>query len=257
MSYISGRLGRLLAGASTIVALSATLTLAPSATAGVEADGPHYQEPAVGQCRNYTLDAGQKMSNSSPVVECSLNHTAMTVAVVQLPDTLNWSSSVDELQTVVDNKCTPKWRATVGGTLLQRVRANFTQFWFAPTQFQKDHGARWIRCDVALVGHQALIPLPKTAAPWIRDGKIPYAVTKCVYGTSNYYTACIKSHHHRATGAFALADGAYPGDAAVTRAAARRCPNLTSGSGWLYTHPTRESWKYGDRIIVCFTKTTH
>ena len=257
MSLVSGRLGRALAGAAAIVAVAAGLALVPSANAGVEPDGPHYQESAVGECRTYTMKQAYAMSNSSPVVECSTTHTALTIAVVQLPDNLTWGSSQDALNDFTSDHCTTPWWKAVGGTLVQRAQAAFTEAVFYPNQTQKDHGARWIRCDVNLYGHHSFIPLPRSATPFIRDGKVPYAVTKCIFGQDNYFTACVKAHHHRATGAFALADGPYPGDLAIKRAATRRCPAMTFSRSYIYYHPTRETWKNGARIIICFSKTTH
>ena len=257
MSFISGRLGRLLAGASTIVALSATLTLAPSATA-VEPDGPHFGEPVVGQCHNYTAQQGNGMSDFTPVVECTSAHTARVIAVVQLPPDLTWDSPMNQLGAVVDRKCEPVWEKTVGGTEVMRRMTAYTEYFFFPSAAQKEHGARWIRCDINLLGHASLLPLPVNSKPLPSPGRVPYAVTRCMYGSQFLYTACSKSHNHRATGGFRLADGPYPGDSAIERAAMRRCPGLTTSRHWRYVHPTRETWvKYGSRIIICYSQTTH
>jgi len=164
MTRFSGRLGRTLAGAAAIVAVAATLSLTPSATA-VEPDGPHYQEPTVGQCRNYTITAAYKESNSTPVTPCSSTHTAKVFAVGQLPEGVTWSSSGDQIRAAVGKKCAPASATALGGTEKLRRMSAYSSWWFAPTQAQKDYGARWFRCDVALLGHASLLPLPSNSNP--------------------------------------------------------------------------------------------
>jgi len=256
MTLVSGRLGRTLAVGAAACAVAATLTMSPSATA-VEPDGPHYQEPSVGQCRNYTITAAYKESNSTPTTPCSSTHTAKVIAVGQLPDGVTWSSSTAQIGAAVSKKCAPAFDTALGGTEKLRRMSAYTLWWFAPTQAQKDHGARWFRCDVALIGHGSLIPLPSNSNPLLRDGKLTYGVTLCLYGDRHLYTACARSHNHRATGGFVFSGSTYPGDAVIKNTVARRCPNLTSSRTWLYTAPSRESWRHGDRIAICFSKTSH
>jgi len=255
MAVISGRLGRALAGAAAIVAVAATLSLAPSANA-VEADGPHYQEPAVGKCRNYTLTAAMKESNSTPVTACSSTHTAKVFKVAQLPASLTWSSSADQIVAAVGDVCGPAFDQALGASEKVRRMAAYTWFWFAPTQTQKEHGARWFRCDVTMWGHNSLIPLPSNANPLLRFG-LKYGATRCIHGTENRYTSCSKSHHHRATGAFQYSGTTYPGDETVKRTAIRRCAPLVTSRDFMYVTPTRLSWRYGDRIAVCYSHASH
>ena len=253
MSLLSGRLGRLLAGASTIVALTATLTLAPSATAGAEADGPHYQEPTVGQCRNYTYDAMVKESNSTPVTACSNNHTALVIAVPQLPAALNWSSSFEQLLQATLNTCVPALAQKLGRTAVLRNLAAYNLSFFFPTQTQKDHGARWVRCDLILSGGQALQRLPMDSTPVLPAAPLPKSVAACLVGTNHLYTVCSKTHQYHATGAIVLSGG-YPGTASLNRTARQKCPAKVSTPGnYYYTFSSKESWKAGDKAITCFS----
>ena len=256
MTHLPHRLARVLAGAISLVAFVATLTVAPVAT-GVVADGPHYQEPTAGQCRNYTIKQAMLSSNRTAAIHCTEPHTAVTAGVSQLPDSLTWSSNRDTIMDFISTECGKAFRSRVGATPLLRRQTMFSLWWFEPNQDQKDHGARWIRCDIALGGHGGLVPLPSNDIPFLDPADMPYKATTCLYGTQSLYTACVKSHHHRATGGFAVTDGPYPGDDALVRAGKRRCPGyLTSRTG-VFVHPTRESWKQGDRFIICFSKTTH
>ena len=256
MSSISGRLGRLLAGASTIVAVAATLTLAPSATAGVVADGPDYQAPAAGECRNYTLTAADKPSNTTPVTPCSSTHTAKVFVVGHLPESVTWGQT-DAVGKAVSDTCSPAFDQALGGTEKLRRMSAYTFFWFEPTPTQQSHGARWFRCDVAMWGHQALTPIPNVGFPVLGSG-LKYGVTRCLYGSDTvHYTACKLSHSYRATGAFSISGTTYPGDTAIRNTAVRRCPNFVSTRAYYWVGPTRTSWKYGDRIFVCYSKLAH
>lgn len=258
MTAISGRIARTTARLAAAVVIAAGLAAVPATITtanAVEPDGPHYQEPTVGQCRNYTWAAAAKASNTSPVIACSTAHTALTFKVGQLPSWLTWDATVDQIGNAVSKICKPAWEAAVGGTTLKRRMAVLPFYWFQPTMAQRDHGARWFRCDLATYGHSDLLPLPNKS-PQLRDG-LPYRLTRCLWGTENFYTACAQSHHHRATGGFTMTGTTYPGDAAVRRAALRRCPSLVSSRSYLYVGPDRESWRAGDRIVICYTQTTH
>jgi len=257
MSLVSGRLARALSGIAATAAVAATLTLTQSTATAVEADGPNYQAPSVGKCRNYTITAAYKESNSTPVTACSNKHTAKTFVVGTLPEGVTWSSSADAIGNAVGDTCNPAFDKALGGVEKTRRMTAYTYFWFQPTAAQRDHGARWFRCDVALWGNAGILPMPSNANPLLRDGKLTYGVTRCLYGTKNYVTACSRSHHHRATGSFSFADGPYPGDTAIQRAVNRRCPSLTFTRTWMYVAPSRESWRYGDRTVVCSSKTSH
>jgi hypothetical protein len=252
MSYISGRVGRLLAGASTIVALSAALTLAPSATA-VEADGPHFGQPVVGQCRNYTFNAMNQETNSTPVTACSNAHTAVVLAVPQLPASLNYSSSMDALSQVMENACRPALAKKLGRTAKLRHLSAYSLAWYFPTQTQRDHGARWIRCDLILLGGQALQRLPKNTSPVLPAAPLPKSVAGCRVGTNYILTVCAKTHQYRATGVLVLS-GAYPGTASLVRTAKQKCPaKVSTPTNFYYSYSLKQAWKAGDKAITCWS----
>lgn len=255
MITFSGRIARAFAhtaAAATVVG-SAVVAL-PTATA-VEADGPHYQEPQVGQCRNYGYSAAMGSTAQTPVVACSSTHTAKVIAVVQLPSSMTWSTPLDDIVHAGAVKCEDAYFQAVGSTDLKRRMTALGEAIFVPTQAQRDHGARWIRCDVVVWGRSALVPLPNRT-PILGDVR-PYKITRCIVGTHLYVTACGLTHTYRATGDFHLSGTTYPGDAAVLRAAERHCPSLVSSRTWVWTGPDRARWRAGNHVVVCFTKTTH
>lgn len=73
--------------------------------------------------------------------------------------------------------------------------------------------------------------------------------------------SCVEPHEGEVFAVFDLPDGAYPGDAEVTKQAEEGCveriethapkaaenPNLEL----YYLHPTRESWRWGDQGVAC------
>jgi Domain of unknown function (DUF4328) len=83
-------------------------------------------------------------------------------------------------------------------------------------------------------------------------------------GTANEIRAvqvvpCERPHEAEVLPGFRMGGGAYPGVAAVTSAAERRCsarlvaatPPRRNGPVPLYLGPTRESWALGDRMVTC------
>jgi len=254
MSFVSGRIGRTLAAAAAIVAVAASLTLAPTATAGAEADGPHYQEPTVGQCRNYTMTAAMKETNSTPVIACSQTHTARVYAVTQIPDSLSWDTATfDQLQPVMMKACWPTLEKALGRGQLTNRKSAYSLMWFVPTDTQKQHGARWLRCDVVRLGGNALLPLLKDSSPML-PSTLTNAHLACLTGDKHLVTACSKAHNYRATGGLLISSSTYPGNDALYRIAQRKCPaKVSTPRNWYAFWPSKVSWKYGDRAMVCFS----
>jgi len=255
MSFVSGRIGRTLAAAAAIVAVAASLTLAPTATAGAEADGPHYQEPTVGQCRNYTMTAAVKESNSSPAIACSSTHTARTIAVAQMPASLTWSSaSYNQLYLAMGKACHPALDKALGRSEIVRQMSAFSLMWFTPTPTQREHGARWIRCDVVRLGGQSLLPILKDSAPMLPSAPLPNAAARCIVGDHYLTTVCAKPHQYRASKGFTLTNASYPGDQGLYNIAKQKCPSrVSTPRNWYATWPGKLGWKLGDRVMVCYS----
>jgi len=261
MTRISGRFARTLAHLTAAAAIVGTSLVAAQATQATQAtaaepDGPHYQQPSVGQCRTFTLAQGGAESNNSPVIPCSRSHTAKTFHVGQLPSGLTWSSTATQIGAAVGKQCWPAFDKALGGTERVRRMSAYTLFWFQPNPTQQAHGARWFRCDVAIWGHYALIPLPTNVSPLLSQG-LKYNATRCMFGSKNTYTACSKAHHHRAKAAFTFTGTTYPGDQAIARTTSRRCSSLLNSRDFIYVAPNRTSWRYGDRVAVCYAHTSH
>jgi len=255
MSVMSGRLGRLVTSIATVAALGAGLASGPgSAAADALSDGPHYQQPSVGQCRNYTMDAALKESNNSPVVVCSNTHTARVLAVPMLPSGMTWNASVDKLALVMEKACYPALVKALGRTVKKQHLSAYGIMWFIPTATQRQHGARWIRCDVVLQGGQQLRAIPKDTSPMLPSGSLPKSVARCVTGTQRLITICGKTHNYRASAATLVDRTTYPGSSTLASIAKKRCPGLVSTPrSWYATWAARSGWVAGDHMIVCYS----
>jgi len=259
MSVMPGRLGRLVTSLTAVAALGAALVSGPgTASAAEESNGPHYQQPSVGQCRNYTIDAAFKDSNNSPVVACSTKHTAKVIAVPQLPSSLNWGSPMSSIERAMTKACYPKFEDILGRTTRVRARTSYTLMWFIPTQAQRDHGARWLRCDVAIWGGNVLQPLPTNKTPMLPASGIPNKVARCLVGDQFLITVCAKTHRYRATDTTVVDRATFPGNKTLLAIAKKRCPNLVSTPRNYYaTWPDKQIWNMGNHVIVCYSHTSN
>jgi hypothetical protein len=127
--------------------------------------------------------------------------------------------------------------------------------WFIPTRAQRAHGARWSRCDLALLGGTRLLRLPTDSAPALDSAPLPDSVARCLTPRTLYNTTCARDHTFRATAAFRMPGTGYPTPNQYASAAAKRCPALTGGLDGRYTNRGRDAWRFGDHTVVCFTKT--
>ena len=150
--------------------------------------------------------------------------------------------------------CWPALEKALGRGQITNRMAAYSLMWFIPTTTQRDHGARWIRCDVVRLAGTALAPLLKDTAPMIPAAPLPNAHLMCVTGEKQLFTICSKTHNYRATGGLVLTNSTYPGEAALNRIAQRKCPGkVSTPRNWLVDWPSKSSWKFGDRAMICYS----
>ncbi|MBB6628371.1 septum formation family protein [Nocardioides sp. KIGAM211] len=223
-----------------------------SSAASARQDGPGYQQPRVGACRTITYAQGAAVSNSTRPISCRRSHTVRTVAVPRLPAGVDWDASDEKLGRVVTRACQPAVDRVLGRTARVRDLSAYSWFWFKPTRAQREHGARWLRCDLTLRAGTHVLELRRDRRPVL--GGLPHAdrVARCL--TSDVVTtSCARTHVWRATGTF-VKKGGYD-TAALDRAGLRRCPGKTSGERFRWTYRSETAWKLGDHVIVCYTRT--
>ncbi len=225
---------------SSVVAAPAQAGQDPAATAGA---------PKVGSCVDMTLKQAIAESYTGAAVSCSAAHTGLVTAVGSLPSGLDWSSSSTEIKDLVNARCLSAAQKLVGPNVLQHYRSQYTRFWFRPTASQRDAGARWFSCVLAISEDSTLAELPRRLVQL--SNHLPDSVARCV--TSTYdYTTCADSHTWRSTHAFYVRGTLTK--KSLDRAAGAVCPRFVTGRNWL-----RSAWDIsGPRFIVgCYTKTAH
>jgi len=240
-----------LLGVTAVLALLAGLLGIGTASAGETVPDPMSGAPAVGACYDLTYKQAGGDSTSEATVDCSGKHTLIVGAVGQLPESFDWDDS-SERYTYSNKICKPFWHKyyVIGKpssylTLLYGV-------WLAPTQAQRDAGARWISCEVGIATDGVLLPLPK-GGPAKATKKPASSIARCADARYRV-TPCSKKHAWRATYAFGVT--AKGKDKAVAskleKAAARTCPRKVSSETWLRSFRPIDENRYA---IACFSKT--
>jgi hypothetical protein len=246
---------RALGAVVAIVTLTlAPLTFAPPASAGA-ADGPGFEQPALGECRNLTLAEMYTVSDRTAPTDCADPHTMLVIAVPHLPPAMSWSAPRAKLEAAFFRKCRPAWDEFLGRTEAAREMSAYSWAWYMPTKAQRDHGARWFRCDAILYGGTRALNLPEDTAPALPSTPLPDSVARCLTGKL-YMTACSRNHAWRATGSFRLRGAAFPSEKQF-QAASVRCESRVSSTGYRWQHPRLAEWKLGNRTMVCYSKTTN
>ncbi|GCD90529.1 septum formation family protein [Nocardioides sp. LS1] len=238
--------------------LGVVATLATTAallTTGVAMAGPGYHAPALGDCHAIDLAHSQKKADPSDPVPCSSAHTARVIKVAKLPAGVSWSVSAAKLFKIASHKCIPTFMATLGRTDKVRDRSAYSWLYFQPTQAEIDHGARWIRCDVALLGGTELVNLPTDATPALPKPPLPDSVARCETG-KYAQTTCARTHAWRSAGTFRIDQKAYPSQQQLQHAAERRCPAIAGTAYWRWSAQGAVSWSLGDHFVVCYSQTT-
>ena len=125
--------------------------------------------------------------------------------------------------------------------------------YFVPTAEQQAAGARWLRCDLVLLGGTALAPLPGT----LDVGEVPFkkSVSRCLAGRDFHVTTCSEKHTYRATAAIKIRRSATPTEKAWKRIGTDRCRSATTSRTYRFSWPSKVDWKVGDRALVCYTQT--
>lgn len=239
-------------GAAVLAVALSTLTTAT--TASPASAGVDTSPPAVRTCHDLTLREGYKAADPDPAVPCAGRHTSLTIAVIDLGDSPDWSDH-DALAKRVDDVCPRAFLNFLGGNNKVVQRSAHSIFWFVPTQAQKDAGAHWLRCDLVLLGGDRLMPLrgrvPLGGLP------LPDSRAKCLLGERAHYamTACSRPHQFRATLSFKYPQSSYPGVRAAKRFALHKCRTHVHKAFIYEWVGSRASWRLGYRHAMCLPKT--
>lgn len=237
-------------GCALVMAFAATLLAAAPSSAG-----PGYHQPKAGSCHQVTLRQFASIVAPTASVPCTEQHSTKTLVVKRLSGKVDWNDKY--LMRPIWATCLRKMHRALGGNDKSRAMSAFEPSFFIPSPSERAHGARWLRCDVGLVGDRKLQQLPARldiGSPPLEDD-----VARCYNGPDRRLslTVCSKQHRYRATGGFRFGSRKYPGESALTKAAVKRCPPLVTSKHWRYSIPPGPAeWRLGQRTIVCYSKTT-
>ena len=251
-------LHRLTRAQRILVTLVASVALLPVGAGAALAtpDGPDYQAPSVGECRNVDLTAASQASDSTAPIDCANTHTLRVIAVGHLPDGVTWSQDA-AVEKAAIRICQPAWNQTLGRTAGVRDMSAYTYFWFEPTRVQRSHGARWIRCDLGLLGGSRILALPTDRTPALDQPPLRDKVARCLTARTVATTTCARTHAWRATGTFTMTSTTFPGAKKIAAAATRKCPSRVSTDYYRWTYKLKLLWRVGkDHVVVCYSKKT-
>lgn len=242
-----------------LVPLFASLALlvpAPTAAAASSeepAPDPMAGAPAVGTCSTMTWDeAFEVTAPEGSGVRCDRPHTTQVVHVGELPEDVAWED-LDAVYAAVGAGCAPAFSALTGTDLLLIKRSLYTAWSFLPTQAERESGARWYRCDVALASGERFVSRKVAKLPAIGK-RVPAAVGRCLTRQLRF-TPCSGDPVWKHTGAVKVRDVSRREARArkqLSAAASQKCPDLTYGrNGYAWSsHRTsdRSLW-----VVVCYS----
>lgn len=241
---------------AAILTILAALVAVPNTASAQGTSDPMFGAPTVGECKDYTVEEGAGKTETSEPVDCATSHTAKVIAVELLPESLTWESPMADIVRFTAKQCVLASHEVLGRTDKLRSMSAYTTFLFWPTSGQKENGARWVRCDINLVGGGQLKPLPVDTIPMLPAAPLPDQVAACRAGENLYLTACQSGHRFRAMGGVTLADGPYPGRKKFIKVAVNRCDDI-AGRNWHAFWSSKFEWKLGERTLVCYKKTSN
>ncbi len=204
--------------------------------------------PEVGDCR--MLDGAEMYapSDTTPAIDCSEQHNALTYAAANVADEPPFEDAIEKT-------CQDGFADALG---LTQQQANLTIFaWASYEPSPRDYalGARSYRCDLVATNTDAgePVPLPAGEVPLLEGKDVPEAYSLC-RTSKKENVPCTEPHAWRGTGTFEATGQEYPSDATVKKWAADKCPDRVTSETYLFSWPGPETWAdFGDRTIFCWS----
>lgn len=251
-----GTLSRALMTTAVALVLALPAGVAVAGTTEPEPDGPHYEQPMVGECRAYDYDALLGSSETSAPVDCAESHTAVVVAVETVPADGKLSATSKDVERILAKSCYPALWDRLGRSDAVISRSAYGLALFLPTRHQREHGARWVRCDLVLRGGAKIMPLP-TERGYLQ-GRLPADdEARCLVNLRRgiAVTVCDRKHQYRASQTVTMPWSKEPSADRAMRYASRKCRAASSTRGWYATWANGLTWKAGSRTLVCYLRT--
>ncbi len=249
-------LGVALLAASLAVALGGSLASAPSAQAAPAA-------PEVGNCYAYPRFETVKAAEARAIA-CRRSHAGETFYVGTLPKSLGPPRKATFAQRAAAAKpCTEAAMHQAIGLGGRKIPSRFEVVVVFPTNAQWRDGARWLRCDAALLQGGSYVRLKTTLATAIAKaspGAFDFCTPKVPGSRAKVASRCTKPNQNWiliAEPRIAAASSAFPGLPAVTREAKALCKKAAEEfddpqDRWWAIWPKKAGWKAGYRLAMCF-----
>jgi hypothetical protein len=284
LSFLAVAAAATLAGCSLLLPSSqhspAPSSSAPSSSAPSQATAA---QPTIGQCWNGTIkDAGDWADwSGSSATACGRSHTLYTYGVGHVTglQPTDWAVSAsnpalrDDVAAAASKTCDAPY-AKLLPTLPDASHSLLRVFFFVPSRAEWKQGARWVRCDLALLdfgtstAHERFAPLPASIS----------TLTDAVVSDPLTYAMCLDTDHSTAKGPFAdssdvitdcrnhpewlyaqsglftqAANAPYPTSKELSARVSAVCSaQLMPTEVWSAYYPTPATWKSGDRAIECW-----
>ncbi|MDQ4085187.1 MAG: septum formation family protein [Actinomycetota bacterium] len=228
--------------------------------------------PEEDTCRRVSAEALRTIVNDDPAVPCARRHTVVTFHVGRVPagarDALSAADAAVEV--AADRKCSRRFRDYAGGTYADRRLSMLTPTYFLPSGEQWTLGARWVRCDAyAYATPTRLADLPRSLEDAFERDRVSDRLTRCSPVSPSAadfrHVACEEPHRWRAVATENVGnrDERYPGRGTVQDRARNRCEEpvreyLGTQESFSYGFevPQRDAWSEGDRVALCWARTS-
>lgn len=196
--------------------------------------------PEEGQCREMADESAAAVSDASPLVDCTEEHTATTYYV----------GAYAGEEPVTDEAaygCREQLPDALGLSAEEAALTAYQYVFFQPTDEQWDDGDRWFRCDIVLPAVEALQPLPtdEELVPDPLDDEHAACLTK-----NGERTPCSETHAFRAYDTWEGDGDALPTDDVLIKQGTAQCPGATRYH--YFTWPSAYAWSEGDHLGVCW-----
>jgi hypothetical protein len=239
--------------------------------------------PVVGDCwrTDFTTIDSDYTWSSGPAVDCATAHQSYTYAVTSLSKTLSRTLIDQKTGNVRDDIDNAAWKSCdVASTHFlpstARQESRLEQGYFLPSEGAWANGARWVRCDFAIIAYGSsladprLEKLPAKISDFVHDAQsTPEIFVMCVNTEESTQTSdplssdtatyadCAKNPQWReASEDYLPGDdtAAFPSEKARNEFDQSHCgdPADTAGEVWITYEPTKDSWKTGDRTLECW-----
>ncbi|QYJ02901.1 hypothetical protein KUV85_11200 [Nocardioides panacisoli] len=240
--------------------LGATLAMAaPTSssaldTASATAPAVDTSPPAVGSCHNLTSKEARRRADGKPAVDCDSRHTTLTIKIARFSNP-DWSLG-PKMNRKISKKCMRGLVKYFDGRTKRIQLSGYMVYNFIPKWRQRNAGANWVRCDIALPRPRWMPPLPGNGNPPLGRPPLADNIARCLKSIKGtyYYTTCNAGHQVKATRVIKTRYDRYPGRKNIERDAERRCGNRLGRKLAVYEFPPRTWWKAGLTHFVCYER---